>query len=479
MGNPSRLYTRAMRALCTVSTASIKQSEGKTLYRRLSALGDSSKNAVATASKKQSKGKTLYRRLSALGDSSKSAGQELTRWVGEGKAVKKWEIERIIKELRKFKRFHHALELSEWMDKRGMNLSYGDYAIRVDLLSKTRGLESAESYFTGLPHSAKNQYSYGALLNCYCKDKLTEKAEALFSKMKELNTNLTLAYNNMMTLYITTGHPEQVPSLLQDMKENGKKPDTFTCNILMNSYALMKDMEGVERVVNEMIKTGEIISDWTTHTNLAAIFIQAGLFDKANATLKLVEEKHMVRCRIAYHFLITLYAGTGNLAEVHRIWQQLKSAFSKTTNLSYLVMLQALARLDDLGATKELFNEWEKNCSSYDMRLTNVLLGVYLRRDMIQEAEAVKEEATKRGELNCKTLVMFMEWYLKNSDTGLALSYLKGIALKSHYRVELRTKQEELQAFVKYIKEKEDVTGAKELLQTLEKLKCRVNQEDS
>lgn len=35
----------------------------------------------------------------------------LNRWLREGKTVKKYEIERYVKELRKYKRFDHALQV--------------------------------------------------------------------------------------------------------------------------------------------------------------------------------------------------------------------------------------------------------------------------------------------------------------------------------------------------------------------------------
>lgn len=53
----------------------------------------------------------LYQRLSALGISGGTAGQALNEYTREGRIAKKPELERCIKELRKYGRYHHALEV--------------------------------------------------------------------------------------------------------------------------------------------------------------------------------------------------------------------------------------------------------------------------------------------------------------------------------------------------------------------------------
>ncbi|GFZ19301.1 hypothetical protein Acr_28g0000060 [Actinidia rufa] len=115
----------------------------------------------------------LYRRLSALGATGCTAGQTLNQYIREGKIVKKYELERCIKELRKYKRYQLLstssmqlnMEIMEWMVMRDINFAYPDYAIHLDLISKVQGIAAAEYYFSTLPPSAKNCFTYGLLLN--------------------------------------------------------------------------------------------------------------------------------------------------------------------------------------------------------------------------------------------------------------------------------------------------------------------------
>ncbi|WMV10519.1 hypothetical protein MTR67_003904 [Solanum verrucosum] len=121
---------------------------------------------------------------------------------------------------------------------------------------------------------------------------MTDKALSFFEKMDQLKfTNKSLAFNNLMSLYMRLGQPEKVAPLVQEMKSR-----------------------------------------------------KAGHNEKAEVALKKLEEEMGPRNRQAYRYLISLHARISNLGEVYRIWGSLKSSLD-LTNSSYLVMLQSLSIL--------------------------------------------------------------------------------------------------------------------------------------
>nr|GME10250.1 pentatricopeptide repeat-containing protein At1g60770 [Ipomoea batatas] len=379
----------------------------------------------------------LYRKLVKEGGRENSVGKNLNEFLKSHKSAYKWEVGRSVKLLRQRKLYSPAIKfficalvfstatfeifsdddmlainthththfkrlapldskgrvfnaiiqllevfwdpLSETMEKRGVNKTTSDQGIHVDLVAKSKGIAAAEAYFINLPETSKNHFTYGALLNCYCKELMTEKAEALIEKMKELNLTLTsMPYNSLMTLYTRTGQPEKIPAIIQEMKECDIMPDSFTYNIWMRALAALHDISGVERVIDEMKRDGRVAEDWTTYSNLASIYADAGLSDKAEKALKELEKKNTPRNLTAYQFLITLYGRIGNLLEVYRIWRSLRLAFPKTANISYLNMIQVLVNLNDMPGAEKCFKEWESGQTTYDIRRAMFLIFVYI-----------------------------------------------------------------------------------------------------
>ncbi|EXB79630.1 hypothetical protein L484_011570 [Morus notabilis] len=57
------------------------------------------------------KGDTLFQRISRCGDPKISLIPVLNHWAEQGRDVNQPELQRIIKQLRKYRRFSHALQL--------------------------------------------------------------------------------------------------------------------------------------------------------------------------------------------------------------------------------------------------------------------------------------------------------------------------------------------------------------------------------
>ncbi|XP_027366893.1 pentatricopeptide repeat-containing protein At1g60770-like isoform X1 [Abrus precatorius] len=414
----------------------------------------------------------LYQKLFKDGSSQLSVCQNLNSFIKSGKRVYKWEVGDTLKKLRQRKLYKPALKLSETMAKRNMNKTVSDHAIHLDLLAKTRGIAAAENHFVDLPESAKNHLCYGALLNCYCKELMTEKAEGLMEKMKELSLPLSsIPYNSLMTLYTKAGQPEKIPSIIQEMKAGNIMLDAYTYNVWMRGLAAVNDISGVERVHDEMKRDGRVTGNWTPFSNLASIFVDAGLVDKAEVALKELEKRNAFKDLSAYQFLITLYGRTGNLYEVYRVWRSLRLAFPKTANISYLNMIQVLVKLKDLPGAEKCFREWESGSPTYDIRIANVLIRAYAKLDMLQKAEDLKERARRSGaKPNAKTWEIFLDYHLQKGDLKLAVDCLgKAISIGRGDGEKWVPSSALIDNMMRNFEQEKDVNGAEEFLEILKK----------
>ncbi|KAL0358646.1 UNVERIFIED_CONTAM: Pentatricopeptide repeat-containing protein [Sesamum angustifolium] len=298
--------------------------------------------------------------------------------------------------------------------------------------------------------------------------------------MKELNLELSsMPYNSLMTMYLKSGLPQKVPAFIQEMKASDIMPDTYTYNVWMRALAAVNDISGVERVIDEMKRDGRVAGDWTTYSNLASIYADAGLFDKAEKALKELESRNVPRDLSAYQFLITLYGRTGNLLEVYRVWRSLKLAFNKTTNLSYLNMIQVLVNLNDLPGAEKCFWEWSSGYSTYDIRIANVLIGAYLREDSFEKAQNLKDQVRRRGiKPNAKTWELYLDYFLKKGNIKSVVNCVdKATAAGSGDRGKWTPSPAVVEKLMQHFEQNKDVKGAEGFLDILKKSKDELGRE--
>ncbi|KAF5199859.1 Pentatricopeptide repeat-containing protein [Thalictrum thalictroides] len=90
-----------------------------------------------STSQPKTKRDTLYNRISPLGDPRVSVVPVLDQWIEEGNNVDHFQLQGLIKQLKTFRRYKQALEISLWMtDRRHHILSARDNVVRLELIAK-------------------------------------------------------------------------------------------------------------------------------------------------------------------------------------------------------------------------------------------------------------------------------------------------------------------------------------------------------
>ncbi|XP_038976180.1 pentatricopeptide repeat-containing protein At4g21705, mitochondrial [Phoenix dactylifera] len=342
---------------------------------------------------------TLQSMIWPLGHPSVSLAPELDRWVEKRNRVRLVELHNIIRELRKRRRYNQALEVSEWMKNKGkVSFMPSDHAVHLDLIGEVHGLASAESYFNGMHEKDKTEKTYGALLNCYVRERLTEKALSHMHKMKVMGlASSPLPYNDIMCLYTNTGQHEKVPLVLAEMKDNGVLPDNFSYRICINSYGTRRNVDGMEKVLEEMEHQPQIVVDWNTYAVVANIYIKAGLIHKAVSALQKAEEKQDKKNGLGYSHLISLYGHLGMKSKMQKLWELQKLNCKKFINKDYTAMLGALVKLGELEEAEVLLKEWESSGNALDFRVPNILLIGYRQKGLLEKAEAMLDNFLNKG----------------------------------------------------------------------------------
>ncbi|KAK7246516.1 hypothetical protein RIF29_41385 [Crotalaria pallida] len=371
---------------------------------------------------------TLYNKISPLGNPSTSVVPELDDWVYKGNKVRVGELQRILRDLRKRRRFAQALQVSEWMNKNGVCIfSPVEHAVHLDLIGKVHGFPSAESYFNSLKDQDKTDKTYGALLNCYVRQRQVDKALSHLQKMKDLGfASSPLTYNDMMCLYTNIGQHEKVPDVLTEMKENNVLPDNFSYRICINSYGVRSDIGGMERILKEMECQPNIVMEWNTYSVVANFYIKARLTSKAADALRKAEERLDNKDGLGYNHLITLYARIGRKNEVLRLWDLEKSACKRCLNRDYTTMLESLTKLGAFDEAEKILKEWESSGNCYDFGIPNVVIIGYAEKYFHEKAEAMLEDLQKEGKVTTpNSWTVVAGGYMAKGNMEKALRCLK------------------------------------------------------
>ncbi|XP_065853730.1 pentatricopeptide repeat-containing protein At2g20710, mitochondrial-like [Euphorbia lathyris] len=306
----------------------------------------------------------LFRRISPIGDSKISILPILDQWVEEGRPVDERILKRIIRDLRCYKRYRHALEVSIWMtNKRYSNLASVDVVIRLGLITKAVGIERAEIYFNNVPQ-----------------------------ELKDLEV-----YNRMLVLYYKTGNMEKFNALLQEMEENDIVCNNITFSIQLSAYASVMDIGGMDKVVTLMESDPKVVCGWYNFAIAAAGYINAGLLDKALEMLKKAEARVPTKGCPGYGNLLIQYATIGRKDEVLRVWS-LYQKKGKIYNMGYECMLKSLVKLGDLEIAEKILDEWESQDLTYTVRIPNIMIGAYCRNGLFEKAETLIDRVISKGE---------------------------------------------------------------------------------
>ncbi|KAI3743848.1 hypothetical protein L1987_56915 [Smallanthus sonchifolius] len=369
--------------------------------------------------------KAIYKRISLMGDPEKGAIEVLNQWENEGKKVTKWELCRVVKEMRKYGRHKLALEIYTWMNNRPerFRISSSYAAIQLDLVSKAHGISGAEDYFKTVPNKLMDKRVCGALLNAYVRARMVEKAESLLVEMKNKDyAHHALPYNVMMTLYMNLKNQEKVESLVSEMMESNIDLDLYSYNIWISSRGSQGSVEKMEEAFEKLELDDSVNPDWTTYSTMATLYIKNQELEKAEDCLRKVETLIINRDRIPYHYLLSHYASFGKKDEVQRIWESYKTIFPYIPNTGYQAVISSFIRMDDIEESERLYEEWVSIKSTFDPRTGNLLLGWYVRNGLMEKAESFLQEMLKVGKPNSGTWEIVAEGHIKEHRVSDALS---------------------------------------------------------
>ncbi|XP_022934674.1 pentatricopeptide repeat-containing protein At1g80270, mitochondrial-like [Cucurbita moschata] len=361
-----------------------------------------------------------------------SVPSALDKWVSEGKELSRADISLAMLNLRRRRMFGKALQFSEWLEAKGqLDFIDRDYASRLDLIAKVRGLYKAESYIAQIPKSFQGEVIYRTLLaNCVIANNV-KKAEEVFNKMKDLEFPITTFACNQLLLLYKRLDKRKIADVLLLMEKENVKPSLFTYKILIDAKGVSNDMIGMEQVVDTMKAEG-IELDVTALSILAKHYASCGLKDKAKAILKEMEDVNSKDSRWHCRISLPLYGELQMEDEVRRLW---KICESNPRFEEYMAAIVAWGKLKNVTEAEEIFHMVLKTWKKLSSKQYSTMLKVYTDNKMLTKGkELVKQMADSGCRVDPLTWDAVVKLYVEAGEVEKADSFLQKAVQKNQIK---------------------------------------------
>ena len=161
------------------------------------------------------------------------------------------------------------------------------YSLGIELYSKLKDIHSCKNVFDSVED--KNSYLCNIMMNAYNENKMYDQTIELFSSKDVLNWRDNVSYNTVMKAYLKLNDINNAENIFDEMMNKdtfsyntmlkgyndhemyhkmvelfetlevqGIK-DNYTCNIAMQGYSKLNDIENCEKIFSEMDDKSEVI----------------------------------------------------------------------------------------------------------------------------------------------------------------------------------------------------------------------------
>ncbi|KAD4584471.1 hypothetical protein E3N88_22072 [Mikania micrantha] len=189
---------------------------------------------------------TLGRRLLSLIYTKRSAVITIRKWKEEGHVVRKYELNRIVRELRKLKRYKHALEHT--------SPDIVTYNLWLTACNSQGDIINAEKVFLELKKIKliPDWVTFSLLTSIYIKSSRFEDALLSIKEMeKRVCKKTRAAYSSLISLYTGLGRKEDINCVWKKMKSSFRKLNDAEYNCMISSLIKLDALKEAEEVYTE------------------------------------------------------------------------------------------------------------------------------------------------------------------------------------------------------------------------------------
>ena len=231
------------------------------------------------------------------------------------------------------------------------------YNYVIGTFSRVGDVDGALTWFNKLLESERrpDSQTYCLLMSMYARRGDWETVHDFYqqSKIDGIKTSMKM-FDNLVLANINDERLHEAEQFVKEASlENLEGSRTFMWTILLNAYALRKDVETVSGLHKEMRDAG-VASDGMTYAALMTSLAVAKMPEAAQKILDIVMPRaHIKRTSLHYAIVMGAYLATKEHGKVFDLYKNMLTRNLKPTMSTQNVLLRAAASVDKLDQTLE------------------------------------------------------------------------------------------------------------------------------
>ncbi|CAM6101086.1 unnamed protein product [Calypogeia fissa] len=229
-------------------------------------------------------------------------------------------------------------------------------------------------------------------------------------------------WNKKLARYVREGQDVKALELFQQMREEGRNPDTFTFVPVLKACGNLQDLEEGRRF-HTLIKETGLELDLFVGTSLVDMYAKCGSTEEARS----VFNKMPARDAVNWTAMVTGYVKCDEAHKALQLYDMMREARVEPVPATFVGVLNACANLGALKRGKQVHAQIIRSGCELDPFVSSSLVDMYAKCGSIDEAHGVFE---KTGTDNVASWTALIMGYVKCGQARKALEQYRLMELE-------------------------------------------------
>jgi pentatricopeptide repeat protein len=274
-----------------------------------------------------------------------------------------------------------------------------------------------------------NSVIYCSVLKGFARQKMVERAWAVYDEMCKRNVELSIVtYNTLIDACARSGRMDRMQNIMDDMTKFGIKPNLITYSTMLKGHCQAGDIQTAFKLLRQMKNESKFKPDEIMYNSLLDGCAQAGLVDEGLRLLEEMKTESVLPSNFTLSVLVKMMSRARRLDSAFEVVENITKEFNFRPNVHvYTNLAQACISNRSLSRAMGVLEKMLQQRIAPENRTYAILIRASLAQGLPEQAGGLL-----RGALGLRGAVPFLAASplaeCRQLDSGLVNETLVGIA---------------------------------------------------